>query len=147
MRRIQYNVHRWSIISFVATIDTLLHGPRRTRINKIHISTRKSSPSVKNSSPSWINTLGDFLLDPMIDSQVCFTLLTNIIKSNTIITWRFRLFWFLCTDKALCQAKNRKRGQKNSEIASTKESIKLDDNPNIFWYSLPTKYRGGVTWY
>ena len=38
-----------------------------------------------------------------------------------------------------------KGGDNNSEIPSTKDSIKLDATPNIFWYSMPTKYKGGGT--
>ena len=58
------------------------HGPKNTRLNKIHISTRKSSLSQGNFCPRWINTLVHILMDTIYDSLVCFTILTNNICSN-----------------------------------------------------------------
>ena len=60
----------------------LSYGPKITRLNKIYISTRKSSLSEVKCIPIWINTIGRILLDIMAYSPVCFTILTNNIYYN-----------------------------------------------------------------
>ena len=55
-----------------------------TRINKIHISTRKSSLSQRNFSPRWRNNLGHILLHTMDKCKVCFKMIPNNISSNPI---------------------------------------------------------------
>ena len=59
------------------------YGPKITRPNKIYISTKKSSLSEGNLSPIWKNTLVHLVLDVMADSPMFFTMLSNIISSNT----------------------------------------------------------------
>ena len=89
----------------------LPHGPKIIRLNKIYISTRKSSLSEVNFSPIWINTLVNLLLDTMNYSPVWFIIITNNISSNKSLTWWFHLFWFLYIDKH-----NVKRGRGKGDI-------------------------------
>ena len=63
-------------------IDTISHVPKSTRVNKIHILTRKYYIAVVNLSPIWKNTLGHILLESLVESTVLFTVITNIITSN-----------------------------------------------------------------
>ena len=84
MRYIPKHGHILSIFLFLPTFYPLHHGPKSTRLNKIHISTSKSYLSEGNFSPSCRNTLGHILLENMDDSPVCFTMLTNNISSNPI---------------------------------------------------------------
>ena len=61
----------------------LPYGLKNTRLNKIYVSNRKSSPSEGNSIPVWRNTIVHLLLDTMADSSLSFTILTNNTYSNT----------------------------------------------------------------
>ena len=62
------------------TFSPFPHGPKSTRLKKIHISTRNLSEG--NLFPRWRNTLVNILLDTMDDSTVCFTIITNNTSSN-----------------------------------------------------------------
>ena len=53
-----------------STIDPLLNVLKRTRLNKIYISTRKSSLPEVIFSPRKINIIGHLLLDYIVDSPV-----------------------------------------------------------------------------
>ena len=77
----------------------LPYGPKSTRFNKIHISTRKYSLSEISFSPSRINTLGDILLGTMADSTLCFTMLTNNICFNPTPHMVVTFYFFLYVDK------------------------------------------------
>ena len=72
------------LFNFFITFSTLTYGQKSTRLNKIYISTRKSSLSEGIFIPVWINTLVHILLDTMYDSPVWFTMLANIIYYNPI---------------------------------------------------------------
>ena len=58
------------LFNLFPTFDPLLHGPKITRLNKVHISTRNSSIIEVNFSTRWINTLGHILLETMVISTV-----------------------------------------------------------------------------
>ena len=59
------------LFSFVPSFYPLRHGLKSTSLNKIG-----------NFSPSWINTIGDFLLNTTADSPVCLTIITNNFSCN-----------------------------------------------------------------
>ena len=65
------------------TIYPLPHGPKSTRLNKIHISTNNSYISEVNFGPSWKNTLGNLVPDSIADYSLFFAVITDIIVSNT----------------------------------------------------------------
>ena len=66
------------------TVHHLLHGPKTTRLNKIHTSRIKSPLSEGNLIPIWRNNFGHILLDSMVDSPLCTEVITNLINSNLI---------------------------------------------------------------
>ena len=82
----------WGIDQQMVSNDLLLHlfpnfspllkGPKINRLNKIHISTRKSFLSEVNFRPRWINTLENLLLDTMAESSVWFTIITHNFSSS-----------------------------------------------------------------
>ena len=93
-------------------IDTISHVPKSTRVNKIHILTRKSSLSEENFSPMRRNTLGNLLLDAMSDSPVCFKIITNNIFSNQIPHMVFPFLLVSLHFQETFQERERRRGQK-----------------------------------
>ena len=94
------------LFNLVCTFSPLLYGPKSTRLNKIYISTRKSSLSEVNFSPIWINTIVHILMYTMDDYPVWFTMLTNIIYYNPIPYMGVPFFFF-----PYIENKNVKRGR------------------------------------
>ena len=82
MRHIMKMVSYDLLLHLFPTFDPITHGPKLTRLNKIHISTNKSSLLEVNFSPMWRNTLGHLLLDTMYYSPVLFTMLANNLSFN-----------------------------------------------------------------
>ena len=70
------------LFNLLPNFDTLMDGPKMTRLNKIYILTRKYFLTEVNLKLIWINNLGNILLENMDDSQVLFTMFTNTISSN-----------------------------------------------------------------
>ena len=66
------------------TISTIIHGPKITRLNKIHISISKYPLSEVNLNSTRRNNIGHILLDYIAESTVRFTVITTIITYNTI---------------------------------------------------------------
>ena len=93
------------------TFTPLPHSPKSTRLNKIHISTRKSHLSERHLIPRWRNTLGRLLMETMYGSPVGFTILTNNIYSNT--TPHMVVLFYLCL---YIDKKNVKRGRGKGDI-------------------------------
>ena len=90
------------------TFAHLLHGPIITRLNKIHISTRKPSLSEVNISPIWRNTLGHILLCTVDDYPVRFTMLINHISSNLRPQMMVLFYWFLYIYKKISREGEKK---------------------------------------
>ena len=111
---------KWSqmIFSFhlFPNFSPLLHGPENTRLNKIYISTRKSSLSEGNFIPSWRNNIGNILLYTMYDSWVFFIMITTNISSNSI---PHMVLTFLLVPLHL-QEKFQERERRNWQIATNK---------------------------
>ena len=104
----------------------------------------KSSLSGENLISRVINNLGHLPLEAMSCPPVWSKVITNIVYSNPIPHMLVKLFLVNLHWQAQCQVRESKRGTENSpENLKTKESIKLDAYPNLSWYSLPTKYKGG----
>ena len=128
------------------TIPPRLHGLKITRLNKIYISTRKSYLSKEDSSSICRYTIGHILLDYVDESPVWFTFLTNIITSNPIPHIVVPFFWFIHTDRHNVKRSRGKQDRQNKEISNRKEILNLGSSPNLFWSSLPTKYKGCGPW-
>ena len=89
---------KWSQILYILiffTISPLLNGLKRTRLNKIQISTSKSSLSEVNFSSSWRNTLVHILLEYIAESPMLFTVINTIITSDPIPYMLVTFYWFL----------------------------------------------------
>ena len=99
-----------SLINLFSTFDPLPHGPNITRLNKIYIR-RKSYLSEGNFSPSWINNLGNLLLENMADSKGCYTIITNNISYNTIPNMMVTFLLVPIHQKEKFQEKERKMEQ------------------------------------
>ena len=70
------------LFHFFPDFSPLPHGPKSTRLNKIHISTRESSLSEGDFSPIWRNNLVHILLETMVEYPLWFTIITNNFYSN-----------------------------------------------------------------
>ena len=66
------------------TCAPLLYSPKSTRLNKIHITTRKSFLSEISFNPIWRSTIGNLPLENIADYLVWFTMLTNNMSYNPI---------------------------------------------------------------
>ena len=95
MSHIQETIHRWSIVSFVYQYFSSYTWPKKhqslknTDFNK-EVSPIRSKFQSKLDKYSWI-----FLLDPMVESSVCFTVIATIITSNPNPHVFFHFFCFL----------------------------------------------------
>ena len=71
------------LFNLLSTVANIMYGLIITRINRVHISIRKSPLSEYNCIPIRRNIIGHLLLEYMVDSSVCFTVITNLITYNT----------------------------------------------------------------
>ena len=67
---------------FFFTISPLPHGPKITRLNKIHTPRINAPISEGHLIPIWRNSLGHILLGPMDEYPVRSVVLTDILTSN-----------------------------------------------------------------
>ena len=120
------------LLHLFPTFSPLTHGPKITRLDKIHISTRKSSLSEVNTSPMWINTIGYIPLKIMYDYPVFFTMIANNLSSNTIPNMVVPFYWFLCIYKKISKRGRGKGYMQKLRNSIIEENIKLDAAPNLF---------------
>ena len=106
------------------TFSPLLHVLKSTSLNKIHISTSKSSVSEGNFSPRWINNIVNLLLDTLSDSPVCFTMLTNNISSNPSPHVVVLFYWYLYIDNKI-QRRESKGGQTETKTFQSQSKNKI----------------------
>ena len=102
------------------TFAPLPYGPKITRLNRIHISTRMYSLLGGNFSPRRRNNLVHILLDTMNYSPLLFTMLTNSLSSNTgpHMMVPFLLVPPYCQEKF--QEREMKRGQTSTKTFQAK---------------------------
>ena len=115
-------VSKYLLFHLFPTFYPLPHGPKRTRLNKIHISTGKYSLLEENFSPRRRNNIGHILLYIMDDYPVWLQLSLIIYLPIQDLTWWFHFYWFLCIEKKNVN-RERVKGDRQ-QLTNSKHKVK-----------------------